>query len=68
MFFEKLLFAQTTKAQKRLAVGLYIFLLLGSSCIKAAHKMSVKLTPGVNFINILHAHFAPIFWCQKLQS
>jgi len=24
--------------------------------------------PGVNFINILGANFAPIFWCQKLQS
>jgi hypothetical protein len=23
---------------------------------------------GVNVINILLAHFAPIFWCQKLQS
>jgi len=24
---------------------------------KAAHKMLVKLTPGVNFTNILHAAF-----------
>ncbi len=23
---------------------------------------------SVNFINILRAHFVPIFWCQKLQS
>ncbi len=23
---------------------------------------------GVNIINILRAHFAPIFWCKKLQS
>jgi hypothetical protein len=21
---------------------------------------------GANFINILHVHFAPIFWCQKI--
>jgi len=27
-----------------------------------------QLRPGVNFINILGAHFLPIFWCQKLQS
>jgi len=27
------------------------FVLLGSSRVKAAHKMLVKLTPGVNFIN-----------------
>jgi hypothetical protein len=30
--------------------------------------MLVKLTPAVNFINILQAAFAPIFFCQKLQS
>jgi len=35
---------------------------------KAACKMLVKLTPVVNFINILCAHFVTIFWCQKLQS
>ncbi len=29
------------------------FSLLGSLCVKAAHKMSMKLTPGVNFINVL---------------
>ncbi len=23
---------------------------------------------GLDFINILHMHFVPIFWCQKLQS
>jgi hypothetical protein len=33
---------------------------------KAAHKMLVKLTPGVNFINILQVPFAPIFLCQKI--
>jgi len=25
----------------------------------------MKLTPGVNFTNILRAPFMPIFWCQK---
>jgi len=33
---------------------------------KAARKMLVKLTQGVNFINILCPHFAPIFWNQKI--
>ncbi len=28
--------------------------------------MAMKSTPGVNFINILHTNFAPIFWCQKI--
>jgi len=32
---------------------------------KHAHKMLMKLTTGVNFINILRMHFAPIFWRQK---
>jgi hypothetical protein len=29
--------------------------------------MLMKLTPVVNFINILKAAFAPIFFCQKIQ-
>jgi hypothetical protein len=33
---------------------------------KAAHKMLVKLTPGVNFTNILWAAFAPKSFCQKI--
>jgi len=32
---------------------------------KAAHKMLLKLTPAVNFINILHAQN---FGAKKLQS
>jgi len=31
--------------------------LLGSACIKAAHRMLMKLTPGVNFTNILQSAF-----------
>jgi len=34
------------------------FALLGSWLKKAASKMLVKLTPGVNFINILRVHFS----------
>jgi len=33
------------------------FALLGSAHIKAARKMLVKLTPGVNFINVLRTAF-----------
>jgi len=40
-----------------------IFTLLGSACGKAAHKMLMKLTPVVNFTNILQYSFA-----KKLQS
>jgi len=28
--------------------------------VKAAHKMLVKSTPGVNFINVLFAAFTPV--------
>jgi len=35
---------------------------LGSAWIKAADKMLVKWTPGVNFINILRAHFVQKFF------
>jgi len=34
------------KSTKRLTSLLYFFPLLGSACIKAAHKVLMKLTPG----------------------
>jgi len=34
-----------------------IFALLGSACVKAAHKMFVKFTTRVNFTNILREVF-----------
>jgi hypothetical protein len=33
-----------------------------------AKLVNVEIPPDVNLINILRAHFAPIFWYQKLQS
>jgi len=36
--------------------------------VKVACKMLVKLTTGANFINILQASFAPIFFPKKFQS
>jgi len=36
---------------------LYLFTLLGSTRAKAEHRMLIKLTPGVNFINSLWADF-----------
>jgi len=33
---------------------------------KGASKMLMKLTPVVNFINILQAAFALIFFCQTI--
>jgi len=41
---------------------------LGSTGAKAAHRTMMKLTPAVNFINILRAAFAPILFCQKIKS
>ncbi len=37
-----------------------------STCAKNACKMIIKLTHGVNLINILQAAFAPIFFCQTV--
>jgi len=45
--------------------GLVIFL-QNDICAKAACKLLVKLTPGVNFITILQAAFAPLFLHQKI--
>jgi len=36
----------------------YLFMLLGSTGAKAACRMMMKLTPGVDFINVLQAAFA----------
>jgi len=43
------------------------FALLGSACTKAAFKMLVKLTPVVNFTNILWAAFSPKNYKAKLK-
>ena len=39
-------YAQLTKPQKKTVKLRSFFTLLGSTCIKAAHRMLVKLTPG----------------------
>jgi len=43
----------------------YLFTLLGSTGAKTTSRTLMKLTPGVNVINILRAAFVPIFLCQK---
>ena len=43
--------AEITKAQKQLNLAVFLAL-LGSVRVKAACKMLVKLTPGVDFISI----------------
>jgi len=35
-------------------------MLLGSAHVKAVHWTLMKLSPGVNFINVLRAAFAPV--------
>jgi hypothetical protein len=42
--------------------------MLSASNFLLVKKSLVKLTPSVNFINILQVHFGPIFWRQKLQD
>jgi len=36
--------------------------------VKIITEVVVLMRPGVNFINILHPPFAPLFFCQKFQS
>jgi len=36
------------------------FTLLGSACVKAVRRMLMKLSPGVDFTNVLQAAFAQI--------
>jgi len=55
-FHKQLLLAQIPKAQKDDNFNVF-FVLLGSGCVKAAHRMLMKLTLGVNFTNILQASF-----------
>jgi len=53
-FFEH----RSQKLKKRLTTWLSFFALSGSANVKAAHRMLMKSTPDVNFINILQAAFS----------
>jgi hypothetical protein len=55
-FYEQLFMFADPKSAKR-QVSSAFFALLGSTRVKAACEMLVKLTPEVNFINILQAAF-----------
>jgi len=50
----------------------YLFMLLGSTGAKAAHRMLMKLTPGDDFTNILRSAFTRATFTipkvQKIQS
>jgi len=65
MFYVQFLCLQIPKAQKD-SKNASLFALLGSARVKVACRTLMKLTPLVNFINILLAAFAPIFLCQKI--
>ncbi len=58
--YKKLLCAQILKAQKDSQVISHHFALLDSACVKTAHKTLVKLTPGLNFINVLGTVFMSV--------
>jgi len=52
-------FGRTDNRSAKKADNLTVFLaLLGSAGIKAACRMLMKMTPGVNFVNILTAPFS----------
>jgi len=49
-------YARRSRKSKKLQLShQYFFMLLGSACVKAARRMFMKLSPGVNFIYILCA-------------
>ncbi len=62
-FYGQLLRSQIPNEQKKTSSWLYCLALKGPTSVKAARKMLMKLTPGVNFINVLH--FTKV---QKRQS
>jgi len=48
------------RSQKRKKIQLshkYLFTVLGSACVKTVYRTLMKLSPGVNFINVLQAAF-----------
>jgi len=49
---------RSPKRKKDSQVESLFLALLGSVCVKSAHRMLMKLTLGVNFANILLAHFS----------
>jgi len=57
---------QIPNAQKRQSSQQCRLALLGPTFVKAVCRALMKSTPGLNFINILLEHFAPIFCGQKL--
>jgi len=57
MFYEQLLRTQIPKVQKKTDNLPVFFALSGSVWVKAAFRTSMKLTTGLNFINILHTAF-----------
>jgi len=63
--YKQLLRKQNLESAKKADNLNVFFALLG---INAACRMLMKLTPGVNFIDILRSAFAPLFLRQKLQS
>jgi len=67
-FNVQLLRTQIPNAQKRQSSQQCRLALLGPTGVKAVRIMLMKLTPGVNYINILCAIFLPISFCQKIQS
>jgi len=48
---------QIPKAKQRQSSHQWLFVLLGSSQVMAAHETLVKLTLGLNFINVLRTAF-----------
>ncbi len=54
------------KSQKLKVVNLFV--LSGSACAKAVSKTLMKLTPGVNFINIKCMNFSYARWFWQLFS
>jgi len=59
---------RSRKRIKTVKSSVYLFTLLGSAGAKAVYRILIKLTPGINFINILRPSLHMKFCHQKLQS
>ncbi len=57
MFTQSFYYERKSQIHKMAVDLTVIYALLESRCVKTARKMWMKLTPGVNFINVFCTHF-----------
>jgi len=58
------LYARISQSVRTQSSHQYLFTLLGSTHVKAVHRILIKLSPGVNFINILWTAYT---WAEPIR-